>query len=149
MSDPSARPQRAKRRGPTAPDQTAPARSAPGASPSGRTPSADASGADVSGTSSGAVAPPGPGRWLTTTWSYTLLRIVVFGALWGILWLCGLHGLAGAFVAAILSIPLSFVLLAKPRARLAAQIEARVDAQRVRREKLDAQLEPEPRDDER
>jgi hypothetical protein len=74
-------------------------------------------------------------------WLYTLLRFALFFALWGIVLLLGVHGLFAAFLALVLSVPLSFVLLARPRAAFARQLEARVDARRVSRADLDERLE--------
>jgi Protein of unknown function (DUF4229) len=85
---------------------------------------------------------PSFGGWLGSTWLYTVLRIGLFLVLWGLLALVGLSGFIAAVVAAALSIPLAFVLLARPRARFAAQVEARVAAQRARRASLDAELDP-------
>ena len=47
-------------------------------------------------------------------------------------------------LALVLSVPLSFVLLAKPRARVAANLERRVAAQRAARADLDQRLDPDP-----
>jgi len=85
-------------------------------------------------------------NWVGTLWLFTLLRFGMFFALWGILELVGVHGLFAAALGLILSIPLSFVLLAKPRARVAANIEARVNATRAAREDLDSRLDPDPED---
>ena len=41
----------------------------------------------------------------------------------------------------MLSVPLSLVLLAKPRAAFTHQLEARVDARQVHRENLDERLQ--------
>jgi len=81
-------------------------------------------------------------------WLYSLLRIALFLALWGIVVAAGLHAFFGAIVAGVLSIPLSWVLLAAPRAKLARVIEARLDAQRQQRAALDAELsgDDEPED---
>lgn len=75
-------------------------------------------------------------------WLYTLLRFALFFALWGILLLAGLGGLVAAAVALVLSVPLSFVLLAVPRRKFAANLEARVEAQRAKRVRLDEDLDP-------
>jgi hypothetical protein len=75
-------------------------------------------------------------------WMYTILRFALFFALWGIVLLLGLHGLFAALVALVLSVPLSFVLLAKPRAVFVQQLERRVDARRDARAQLDAELDP-------
>ncbi|PZS31946.1 MAG: hypothetical protein DLM58_10780 [Pseudonocardiales bacterium] len=78
--------------------------------------------------------------WLGSMWLYTILRFGLFLALWGLINLAGLHGFIGALVAVVLSVPLSFVLLAVPRARFAAKLEQRVSAQRERRADLDQRL---------
>jgi hypothetical protein len=80
--------------------------------------------------------------WMGSMWLYTVLRIALFLALWGILVLLGLHGLVGGAVAAVLSIPLSFVLLSVPRQRFAAKIEQRVDEKREEKARLDEELNP-------
>lgn len=74
-------------------------------------------------------------------WLYTVLRFGMFFALWGILVLLGLHGFLAAVIALALSVPLSLVLLAKPRAAFTRQLEARVENRRVERQKLDSRLE--------
>jgi Protein of unknown function (DUF4229) len=78
--------------------------------------------------------------WLGSMWLYTILRFGLFLALWGVIWLAGLHGLAGLLLAALLSIPLSYVLLSIPRARFAAKLEQRVNAHREARADLDQKL---------
>lgn len=80
-------------------------------------------------------------------WLYTLLRFGMFFALWGLLLLAGMSALFAAFLALVLSVPLSLVLLARPRARVAANIEERLNAHRAARADLDSRLDPEPRDD--
>jgi hypothetical protein len=82
------------------------------------------------------------GRWMGSMWLYTVLRFGLFFALWGVVYLLGLRGLLAPTVALILSVPLSYVLLAKPRAAFAAQIEARVNAHRASRAELDNKLDP-------
>jgi len=77
-------------------------------------------------------------------WLYTILRFGLFLALWGLLYLAGLHSLLGPLIAAALSVPLSFVLLAVPRARFAANIEQRVNAHRESRADFDARLDSPP-----
>ena len=84
----------------------------------------------------------GFGSWMGSMWLYTILRFGLFFALWGLMVLLGLHGFAAPVVALVLSIPLSFVLLARPRARFAANLEARVNQRREARSHLDDQLEP-------
>jgi Protein of unknown function (DUF4229) len=78
--------------------------------------------------------------WMGSMWLYTVLRFGLFFALWGVLVLAGLHGYIAALVAVVLSLPLSYVLLARPRARFAATIEARVNAHRDNRAALDQKL---------
>lgn len=75
-------------------------------------------------------------------WGYTILRFGMFFALWGLLVLVGLGGLLAPLVALVLSVPLSLVLLARPRARLADNIERRVEASRAARHDLDKRLDP-------
>jgi hypothetical protein len=97
-------------------------------------------------TDDGRDRPPGPpsfGGWLGSIWLYTGLRFALFLALWGILVLLGLSGLIAALVALVLSVPLSFVLLARPRRRVADALEQRLAAQRARRERLAGDLDPE------
>jgi hypothetical protein len=86
------------------------------------------------------------GRWMGSMWLYTILRFGLFFALWGILYLVGLHGFVAPVVALLLSVPLSFVLLAKPRAAFSRQLELRLDQRRQAREALDAELDPDWRD---
>lgn len=81
--------------------------------------------------------------WMGSLWLYTLLRFGMFVVLWGLLYLFGLGPLTAALIGLILSVPLSYVLLAKPRARLAHNIELRVQRRQQHREDLDAQLDPE------
>lgn len=90
---------------------------------------------------------PSFANWMGSLWGYTILRFGMFFALWGILVLVGLGGLVAAFIALVLSIPLSLVLLARPRARVAHNIEVRVERARASRQHLDEQLDPEHHDD--
>jgi O-antigen ligase len=78
--------------------------------------------------------------WMGSMWLYTVLRFGMLLVLWGVLYLAGLGGLLALLLAAVLSVPLSFVLLARPRARLAASIEQRVNAHRENRADLDEKL---------
>jgi O-antigen ligase len=89
---------------------------------------------------------PGFGSWLGSMWLYTVLRFALFFALWGLLYLIGLKALPAAGLGLLLSVPLSFVLLARPRARMAAQIEARMQAHRQARAELDRRLDPDTQD---
>jgi hypothetical protein len=74
-------------------------------------------------------------------WLYTVLRFGLFFALWGILELLGVHGFLAPVVALVLSVPLSFVLLAKPRAMFTRQLEARIEQRKQQRATFDARLE--------
>lgn len=91
---------------------------------------------------------PGFTSWMSSLWGYTILRFGLFFALWGILELVGLAGLFAALIALILSVPLSLVLLAGPRARLARNVEARVSASKAARHDLDRRLDPHQDEDE-
>ena len=73
---------------------------------------------------------PGFGAWMGSLWGYTILRFGMFFALWGLLLLVGLGGMIAALLALVLSIPLSLVLLAGPRNRVARNVEARITAAR-------------------
>ena len=75
-------------------------------------------------------------------WLYTLLRFGLFFALWGIAYLIGLRGFLAPLVALVVSVPLSFVLLAKPRARFTRQFELRMQARQAERARLDSELDP-------
>jgi Flp pilus assembly protein TadB len=87
---------------------------------------------------------PTPGQTLGAMWLYTVLRFGLFLALWGLLWLARVPGLLAGTIAVVLSIPLSYILLRKQRARLAANLEARVAARQAHRHNLDTQLSGEP-----
>lgn len=86
------------------------------------------------------------GAWMGSMWLYTTLRFGLFGVLWGILYLVGLNGYLAALIGLVLSVPLSFLLLAKPRARFTAQLEARVNHRRVQLDDLEEQLDPDARE---
>lgn len=86
--------------------------------------------------------------WMGSMWLYTILRFGLFFALWGILVLVGLHGFVAPAVALVLSVPLSLVLLSRPRANFTRHLEARLDARRAERAELDVRLDPDAyRDD--
>ena len=91
--------------------------------------------------------PPSFAGWMGSMWLYTLLRFGLFFALWGIVELLGVHGLLAALLALVISVPLSFVLLARPRRLFAQQLERRVEARKAARADLDAQLDPDSRAD--
>ncbi|MGI8881299.1 MAG: DUF4229 domain-containing protein [Jatrophihabitans sp.] len=84
--------------------------------------------------------PGRPTHPLAALWIYTALRVVLFGLLFGVLWLVGVNGLLAAVIAAVLSLPLSYVLLAKPRARLAEGMHEQFAARKARTAELDAEL---------
>lgn len=84
--------------------------------------------------------PPTFRRSFGAMWLYTVLRFGLFFALFGLLWLVGVKGFLGAIIALVLSVPLSFVLLAKPRHRFAAVLEQRIEARKQRQHDLDAKL---------
>jgi hypothetical protein len=77
---------------------------------------------------------------IAALWVYTLARAAVFGLLFGLLWLFGVRGLLGAAIALVLSVPLSYVLLTKPRAALTDSVHDRLDARHERTVALDAEL---------
>ena len=79
-------------------------------------------------------------RSMGAMWLYTVLRFGLFFALFGLLWLVGVKGFLGAVIALVLSVPLSFVLLARPRQAFAHVLEQRVEARRQRQADLDAKL---------
>jgi hypothetical protein len=80
-------------------------------------------------------------------WLYTILRFGLFFALWGLLHLFGLHRFLAPLLALVLSVPLSLVLLARPRAAFTRQLEARVEARRNQRHELDSRLESDTNDE--
>ena len=82
-------------------------------------------------------------RSMGAMWLYTLLRFSLFFALFGLLWLVGVKGFLGAIIALVLSVPLSFVLLARPRQAFAQVIEQRMEARKQRQADLDTQLQGE------
>jgi hypothetical protein len=86
------------------------------------------------------VRPPSPGQTLAAMWLYTVLRFGLFLALWGLLWLARVPGLLAATIALVLSIPLSYILLRKQRAKLADNLQARVTARQAQRHTLDTEL---------
>ncbi len=89
-----------------------------------------------------AAAPqPSVARSLGLFWLYTALRFGLFGAIWLVLWVVGVNWLIAGAIAVVISIPLSWVLLAKPRQALAANIEDRVNARVERKWELDSRLQ--------
>ncbi|MDT4981864.1 MAG: hypothetical protein QOG07_3743, partial [Pseudonocardiales bacterium] len=75
--------------------------------------------------------------WMGSMWLFTILRFGLFVVLWGLLHLAGLEALLAGLLAAVLSVPLGYVLLQRPRARFAANLEQRVNARRESRTELD------------
>lgn len=73
-------------------------------------------------------------------WVYTALRITVFGVVFGLLWLFGVRDLLGAVLALILSVPLAYVILARPRAAVAAALHDRLVTREQRAQAIDAEL---------
>ena len=73
-------------------------------------------------------------------WVYSLLRIALMAALFGLLWLFGLRGLIGAAVAVALSVPLSYVLLARPRNAMTAAMMDRLTVRQERNADFDEQV---------
>ena len=96
---------------------------------------------DVSTNSADDDQRPSFARSLSLFWVYTLLRFGLFGGLVGLLWLVGVGGFLGAIIALALSVPLSWVLLSRPRQSFAANLEQRVNARGVRRAAFDAELD--------
>jgi hypothetical protein len=90
------------------------------------------------------IAPAQPSfrGWMGSMWLYTLLRFGMFFALWGIAYLIGFHGFLGPLIALVVSVPLSLFLLAKPRERFTQQLELRMQARQVDRQRFDAELDP-------
>jgi hypothetical protein len=86
-------------------------------------------------------------RLLGQFWLYTFLRIALFGAVWGVLWLVNVRGMLALLFAVLLSVPLSFVLLARPPAARAASREQRVSQRKVREDDLRHRLAGDAGDD--
>lgn len=90
------------------------------------------------------------GKWMGSMWLFTVLRFGLFFVLWAMLYALGvrsMHGYAAPLIALVLSVPLSFVLLARPRAAFTRQLELRLAARRAGRERLDADLDPDTETD--
>lgn len=84
--------------------------------------------------------PPSAAQSLGAMWLYTLLRLGLFFVLWGLLWVAQVPAFLAAVIAMVLSVPLSYVVLRRPRAKLAANLEQRVQARQAVRGDLDAKL---------
>lgn len=83
---------------------------------------------------------------MAALWLYTGLRFGLALVLFAILWLLGVGGLLGVALAIVLSMPLSYVLLAKPRAALSRTIEQRIEFRRARDARLSQELQGDPTD---
>jgi Protein of unknown function (DUF4229) len=71
---------------------------------------------------------------------YTGGRILLLAAVAALLYAAGLRGFGLAALALLLSLPLSYVLLASPRVALAERVERRLAKRRARREGLRSRL---------
>lgn len=71
---------------------------------------------------------------------YTAGRVLVFAVLAGLLFLVGFRGFLLVVTALVLSIPASWILLARQRAAMAADVERRVTDRRGRKAALRSQL---------
>ena len=71
---------------------------------------------------------------------YTVGRVLVLFAVAGLLYAVGLRGFLLAASAVLLSLPVSYLLLARQRHAFAADIERRVGERRARRADLRAKL---------
>ncbi len=60
--------------------------------------------------------------------------------LFGLLWLVSVPVFLAAVLALVLSVPLSYVVLARPRAALAQTVEARLATRQARNEDLSSRL---------
>ena len=101
--------------------------------------------ASRAGRADGLVGPSGDAgptavQSLGAMWLYTLLRFGLFGVLWLILWAVQVPTLLAGLIAVVLSVPLSIVLLRKQRARVATNLERRIEARRARANDLDDKL---------
>lgn len=77
---------------------------------------------------------------MKSTAVYTAGRVLVFAALAALCWLVGLRGFLLVVVALVLSIPVSWFLLARQREAMAADVERRVTERQSRRADLRSQL---------
>ena len=71
---------------------------------------------------------------------YTAGRVLVFAGVAALLFVVGLRGFVLVLVALLVSLPVSYVLLARARAGFAADVERRMTARRARREDLRSRL---------
>lgn len=71
---------------------------------------------------------------------YSAGRLLLAAGLAAVLFVLGLRGFLLAIVALLLSLPVSYVLLAGPRADFAREVERRVAGRRTRRQQLRSRL---------
>ena len=71
---------------------------------------------------------------------YTAGRVLVFAGIAALLFVVGLRGFVLVLVALLVSLPVSYVLLSRPRADFAADVERRIAERRARREDLRSRL---------
>lgn len=71
---------------------------------------------------------------------YTAGRIAIFVVLVGLLWFVGLTGVLLYLAALVLSVPVSFLALARQRAALARHLERRMAERRSSRERFRSRL---------
>jgi len=64
---------------------------------------------------------------------YTVARVALFLACWGVLWLVGAKGVLGALIAIVVSGLISYVVLDKVRDRFAAAVVGGIRNLRIRR----------------
>lgn len=84
------------------------------------------------------------GDWLkgyTAFWVYTIARFALFAVLALVLWLVGVPFLFAGLIAIVVSVPLSWFLLAKPRQAFAATIEERIERRREKSVDLGQRLD--------
>lgn len=77
---------------------------------------------------------------MKSTAVYTAGRVLVFAVLAALCWLVGLRGFLLVVAALVLSIPVSWFLLARQREAMAADVERRVTERQSRRADLRSQL---------
>lgn len=69
---------------------------------------------------------------------YTLLRLALFGAVFAILYLLGLHYLLAAAVAAVVGLTVSYIFFPRLRNRVSEEFAASREAARAKAERTDA-----------
>ena len=71
---------------------------------------------------------------------YTAGRVLVFVGVAALLFATGLRGFVLVLAALLVSLPVSYVVLARPREHFAADVERRLAERRARREDLRSRL---------